>query len=70
MTNFEIKNTIKNLQEKKRDLLQNTFELNMEAVEIEEQIRALRGKCTHINDDGTPADDKHSRCRYCGKVIK
>lgn len=70
MTNFEIKNEIKILQEKKRDLLQNTFELNMEAVELEEQIRALRCKCTHVDDDGTSSIDKHSKCRYCGKVIK
>ena len=70
MTNFEIKNEIKILQEKKRDLLQNTFELNMAAVELEEQIKVLRGKCTHTDDDGTNAVDKHSKCRYCGKVIK
>lgn len=71
MTNFEIRNHIKILQEEKHSLIYNsTFELNPRVEKIDKQIKELRNHCTHMDDDGTSSIDKHSKCRYCGKVIK
>lgn len=71
MKNIEIKNAIKGLQEKKREITDNSFfELNQEMININKQIAEYQRQCTHEDDDGTFAINQHSRCRYCGKRME
>lgn len=70
MKNIEIKNAVKTLQEKKKEILGHSFELNQEMINIKDQINALQNQCTHMDEDGTFAINQHSRCRYCGKRME
>lgn len=67
MTNFEIKTEIEQLEARKRELQMSSFELNVEALDINARIALLRNECTHTDADGTFAINKHERCKYCGR---